>query len=52
MTKRKLFTVRYKKQRYLLCSAFNNNIQPIEARSKSEALKKGRKWFGHICYIV
>ena len=52
MKNNRLFTARYSNKKYLVCSAFNNSIHGIMANSKNEALKKGRRWFGHVCYIV
>ena len=45
----KLFSIRRK---FTLCSAFNNSIHSFIAKSRVDALAKGREWFGHQCYLI
>ena len=40
------------RRKYTVCSALNGNIQLIQARSRFDALQKGRRWFNHQCYLV
>ena len=45
----KFFTIRRK---FTVVSAFNNSIHTILAKSKVDALARGREWFGHQCYLA
>ena len=40
------------RRKYTVCSAFNSSIHTIMAASQIDALKRGRKCFGHQCYLV